>query len=411
MNKDIDLISELFTKAIKNCQENNFQIAVELYKKIILISPNHINAHYNLGILYQKLRDYQKAINCFEKVIEVNPHKIEAYNNQGIAYTELREYQKAINCFEKAIEINPNFALAYNNIATNFLKIKNFEKYYINTVKYLDLKSIKTISNSELKNIIPKFAKKLQNQNGIRTFFDNEVLSHLTEEKKPISDFCEIFEKSQISKKNRFLSYLERTKSLSELNTTNRLFQGLPLTTSQGIHSLIKWKDTPLYKSTFDLTIYQMIIQEVKPDIIIELGSGEGGSAIWLADTAAALGLDTHVYSFDLKKPLVTHDKVTFIEFDLNKISSYNLLPYWDLFTQKKIIIEDAHVNLKSILDLVDAILKKDDYLVIEDSDLKQNIIYHFTKEKEHKYKLDQFFLDFFGTNITSCFNSIFKCH
>ena len=63
------------------------------------------------------------------------------------------------------------------------------------------------------------------------------------------------------------------------------------------------------------------------------------------------------------------------------------------------------------LLDLVDAILKKDDYLVIEDSDLKQNIIYHFTKEKEHKYKLDQFFLDFFGTNITSCFNSIFKCH
>ena len=51
MNKDIDLISELFTQAIKNHQENNLQIATQLYKKIIQINPNHIKSNNNIGVL------------------------------------------------------------------------------------------------------------------------------------------------------------------------------------------------------------------------------------------------------------------------------------------------------------------------------------------------------------------------
>ena len=65
----------------------------------------------------------------------------------------------------------------------------------------------------------------------------------------------------------------------------------------------------------------------------------------------------------------------------------------------------------QELLNLFDTILKKDDYLIIEDSVQKQDIISHFSIEKEPKYKLDQFFLDFFGTNVTCCINSIFKCY
>ena len=78
-------------------------------------------------------------------------------------------------------------------------------------------------------------------------------------------------------------------------------------------------------------------------------------------------------------------------------------------------IIEDASdltilnepVSLRSTILLVS--LSKDDYLIVEDSDSKQKIIKDFAGEKEPKYKLDQFFLDFFGTNITCSKNSIFK--
>ena len=114
------------------------------------------------------------------------------------------------------------------------------------------------------------------------------------------------------------MSYSKRINDVSKLTHANILHNGgLPFLSSQGVHSLIKWKEKPLYKTAFDLVIYSMLIQEVKPDIIIELGSGCGGSAMWFADTASMLGLDTHVYSFDINKPLVKHDKVTFIEHDI----------------------------------------------------------------------------------------------
>ena len=190
---------------------------------------------------------------------------------------------------------------------------------------------------------------------------------------------------------------------------SGRLFDGIPFTSSQGIHSLIKWKEHSLYKASFDLVLYWMIMQEVKPDIIVELGSGAGGSAIWLADIARALGLDTHVYSYDINKPKLKHDRVTFIEYDLMTINHQSKLPCWEFFSGKKLLIEDAHVNLRNVLDLFDNILSNDDYLIIEDSDPKQGIIRDFSDEKEPKYKLDQFFLDFFGTNITSSRNAIFK--
>jgi tetratricopeptide (TPR) repeat protein len=447
MNNNKNLtINEIFNLAIKNHQEGKTDIALEFYNKVLKINPNHsqalnnlgvifqnqmnhekakeyyekaleINlnysdAHYNLGNIFKDLGENQKAIGCYQKVIEINPDYADALNSLGNIFKELKNYQKAKECYEKVIQIDPNYADAYKNLQIIFFQLKEFKNSYNNHIKFLQLKSNGIISNAKLENVIPKFAKKLQHQDYIPTFFDNAVHNHLTQKKNPIFDFCEVFERGQLSKYNRFVSYSKRINDVSKLTHANILHNGgLPFLSSQGVHSLIKWKEKPLYKTAFDLVIYSMLIQEVKPDIIIELGSGCGGSAMWFADTASMLGLDTHVYSFDINKPLVKHDKVTFIEHDLKKINLENKPSHWEFFNKKKIIIEDAHVNLRGLLNLFDHVLKKDDYLMIEDSANKQDIISHFSIEKDPKYKLDQFFLDFFGTNMTCCINSIFKCH
>ena len=384
--------------------------AKDYYEKAIEINPNYADAHNNLGVIFQGFEENQKAKDCYEKAIAINPTYTDAYYNLGGLFLKLKDYLKAKECFEKAIEINPNYAGAYYNLAITSLKLEDVKSYNTYFVKFYQLKSIGIISNANLDNVIPKLVKKLHDQNRIPTFFDNNVISQLTSKNKPTSDFCDIFEKGQLSIENRFVTYPERIKNFSKILTKDRLFDELPFMTSQGVHSLIKWKEQAIYKTTFDLTIYSMLLQEVRPEVIIELGSGSGGSAIWLADTAAAIGLDTHIYSFDINKPLIDHKKVTFIQYDLNDINKGNKPPCWELFKGKKIIIEDAHVNLKNILHLFDTILKKDDYLIIEDSAQdKQSIISNFMNEKKYKYKVDQFFLDFFGRNITCCMNSIFK--
>ena len=358
---------------------------------------------------YHKKNFLEKAKKKYISALKLDNTNFEAHNNLGVIYNQLGEIQKAIECYKSSVLHNSNFIKGHSNLALNYYNLGDLKNSYVHHKKFLTLRSINTVTSSKINDVISDLIKKLQNQNHVPTFFDNATTYHLTQNKNSKIDYCQIFQNGQNSKNNRFVSFEERINSLSKFNH-NQLYNGLPFLASQGIHSLLKWKNIPLFKTTYDLSIYSMILQEVKPDIIIELGSGEGGSAIWLADQANVIGLKTRVYSLDIKVPKIKHKNVTFLNVDLNNVKNiYNSQLFSDL-QGKKIILEDAHVNILNVLNFFDKILNKEDYLIVEDSENKQKEINTFMQNKTQKYKLDQFYLDFFGTNITSCINSIFRC-
>ncbi len=375
MKKDNDL-KNTFIKAIENHKKNNLHEAKKLYLDVLLIDPKNLDS----------------------------------YNNLGIIYHQLGQIKKSIEYYKKAIEINPNFAEAHHNLKLIFFSLGNLEDSYNHHINFLKIRSKDTVTRANIKNIIPKLAKKLQSQNHVPTFFDNMTVSHLISNTTSSVDYCEIFENGIKSKDNRFISLEERKNNISNSFSNNQLFSGLPFLASQGIHSLIKWKGNPMFKTTFDLTIYSMILEEIKPDFIIELGSGLGASAVWMADICVSLGLNTHIYSIDIVKPDLEHEKVTFLDQDLNDLDKLSKNKFLNNIKGKKLIIEDAHVNIKNLLNFFNKYIEKDDYLIIEDSSGKQDLINNFINLNKSKYKVDQFYLDFFGTNITSCINSIFKC-
>ena len=155
-------IEKTFALAVKNHRENNLDVAIRLYNQIIEIDPNYLNAHNNLGNIFQELGDTQRAIGFFEKVIEIDPNYIFAYynlglifkklgdlkktinyykkiieinsehtaihNNLGIIYADLGEHKKAISCYEKVIEIDPNNLDAHYNLGTTFNTIRDYQK-------------------------------------------------------------------------------------------------------------------------------------------------------------------------------------------------------------------------------------------------------------------------------------------
>jgi hypothetical protein len=53
--------------------------------------------------------------------------------------------------------------------------------------------------------------------------------------------------------------------------------------------------------------------------------------------------------------------------------------------------------------------LKKGDYLIVEDSGVKQSEIIDFLYNAKNTYKTDNYYLDFFGRNTSCCVDSIFK--
>lgn len=62
------------------------------------------------------------------------------------------------------------------------------------------------------------------------------------------------------------------------------------------------------WKSPIDLALYMKLLWEAKPATIIEIGSKSGGSALWFADMAQAMGLPCKVVTVDIDPPLGLND-------------------------------------------------------------------------------------------------------
>ena len=130
---------EAFTLAVKNHQENNLRAAKILYYKVLKIDPNYIDAHNNLGIMFQSLREYHKAKSCYEKIIEIDPGYVNAYYNLGGVFIGLGEYQKAKSCYEKVIEINPHYVNAHNNLGGVYNELNDPRKAIICYEKVIEI--------------------------------------------------------------------------------------------------------------------------------------------------------------------------------------------------------------------------------------------------------------------------------
>jgi cephalosporin hydroxylase len=76
----------------------------------------------------------------------------------------------------------------------------------------------------------------------------------------------------------------------------------------------MKYFGIPLRKNPLDLWIYQEMIFDLKPDLIIEIGSAHGGSTLWLAHQLDLLGDDrAKVLSLDIDRTpyLASHPRIT----------------------------------------------------------------------------------------------------
>lgn len=156
------LIEKKLSLALKEYQKKNFENAKNFYQDIIKISPQHAEAHFNLGMVFQSLRIFQKAKNFYLKAIKIKSNYVDAYNNLGLIFRELNdlksakesyeaaiqidencvmaifnlgvvsrelgEFEKALNCYQKVIILKPNFAKVHNNIGNVFKKIGNYNK-------------------------------------------------------------------------------------------------------------------------------------------------------------------------------------------------------------------------------------------------------------------------------------------
>jgi cephalosporin hydroxylase len=132
-------------------------------------------------------------------------------------------------------------------------------------------------------------------------------------------------------------------------------------------HHNTTYRGVNCVKAPFDYVIYQMIIHEVRPDLIIEIGSFEGGSALYFADLLELMGKG-EVHTIDIEDridPRVRdHSRIKFF-FDGWEKYDHSLAE-----GKTVLVIEDGTHKYKDSLNAINkfsSVVSVNSYLIVED--------------------------------------------
>lgn len=180
-----------------------------------------------------------------------------------------------------------------------------------------------------------------------------------------------------------------------------------------------RYRGRGLLKSPFDLVLYMQLLERLRPATLIEIGSKHGGSALWFADTMAALGLAPRIISIDLEPPNdLTDPRIDFRCGDANDLSSALSADELRALPKPWLVTEDsAHTfgACLAILRFFDDWLSPGDYIIIEDGivadlpgalyasfeDGPNRAVARFLEERGAAYEIDASLCDFYGRNVT----------
>ena len=180
-------------------------------------------------------------------------------------------------------------------------------------------------------------------------------------------------------------------------------------------HHHIHYREVSMIKCPFDIVNYQMIISEVKPDLILEVGTNEGGSALFFSDLLRNLGKG-EVHSLDLKQKVTDRNvleanNITLFEGGWQNYSLDHCMGY-----ERILIVDDgSHVydEVKAAFEKFHHLIPLGSYYIIEDGIIDELDIpktkFKGGPKKAAKeilesfpsFVLDEKRINFFGPNAT----------
>lgn len=112
----------------------------------------------------------------------------------------------------------------------------------------------------------------------------------------------------------RFALYQRIIRQNAIRNTIVKEFHRLYYNTRSRTWTNTRWLGVPVIKCPFDLWVYQEMLFELRPDVVVECGTSQGGSAYFLASMCELVG-QGHVITIDLypKPNRPQHERLTYL--------------------------------------------------------------------------------------------------
>ncbi len=177
---------------------------------------------------------------------------------------------------------------------------------------------------------------------------------------------------------------------------------------AQGTRAPLLWRGLPMMRTAWDFALASVMIQDIQPGTIIELGTAAGGAAAYYADVQKCHGLAPNVVTLDKSPPRIDIDGVTVLQGDSNALAATLTEELLSRLPHPWMVIEDTHVNIRGIFSFFHEFLRNGDYICVEDI-VEDPGMFEFLSHHRESYPVDAWYTDYFGYNNTCCPNQIFR--
>ena len=178
------------------------------------------------------------------------------------------------------------------------------------------------------------------------------------------------------------------------------------------------YKGVGCFKNPFDLAIYTRLLWDLRPKTLIEIGSNQGGGALWFADMLTVMGLlPCPVLSIDVKPVTQLSDpRIAFLAGDAARLGDTLPPEMLAALPHPWLVIEDSAHTYDATLAAMRffaGVTLPGDVLVVEDgvlSDLGMDDAYaggpnravaEFLEAAPQTFRMLTQYCDMFGVNAT----------
>jgi len=134
--------------------------AINYYNKSIKKSGGFFEIFLDLGVIYANTNNFKKAESNFLKALKINNTRSDIHLNLGILYSNLKNYELSLKFLDNALKLDNNCIQAIIELGICYFKTKNYkkalnnfenalkkDKYNINAI-YYKLKTLNALSKS-----------------------------------------------------------------------------------------------------------------------------------------------------------------------------------------------------------------------------------------------------------------------
>jgi protein O-GlcNAc transferase len=109
-------ISEALRRALAHHQAGHWELAEDIYRRVLAVDPGQADALYLLGVLANQRERPAEAEGYLRRAVAAAPQVAEFHNSLGVALKAQQRLDEAAACYRQALALKPDWADATSNL-------------------------------------------------------------------------------------------------------------------------------------------------------------------------------------------------------------------------------------------------------------------------------------------------------